>query len=797
MEQAVFNINFNKLVLSSEIKVLKTSFFMKKTEGVLMVDSFLLKLAETIMLNIKEIKPKDGNIYICRLLNLNVEFLYVETLNGENNTAIIFTNLLTIEKKLLTDENYLIQNFKKDSAIDVKISLKQTNEVLNGLKLYNVFDTDYVNFPLLSAKQQEIVVNESDNIIVQGVAGSGKTNVCASKIIYSACKGYLGKVLYSTFSKSLLLDMREKIETFKYNLKTFLSLYKNNSIEFLDSNHKKAVENRLNIEFSFDADEDIIKKIERIITFLDNNVQFLLLEDLYKNITKKEVNLASEKFFTENYVKNIKNYQLLTRLEKIKHLSNEVIYKEIYGVLFGTETNKHKQILSLEEYVSKREESFSKQECESIYAVGKDYLQYLKENNMLDSNLISRELLSLNQKINKYSLVILDEVQDFTQINLVLFKSIARKMFCVGDALQMINPSFFSFAYLKNLMYEKDISSVAKLKSNYRNTKQIQQLIEKLGEINTKLFGKHNFVVSGKSVGQTEKSSCITIKNNNFVNKIKDKNFIGLTIIVANNKEKQELKQKLDKYEILTVAEIKGLERDNVLLYNLLSTSSEKWNYLSRKAVNKKQADENSVFRYYFNLFYVGLSRTRKNIFIIEDEKLELFESFFNNNFESKTEGETIALLENTVSMLKLEDKDIVNKANEFLYLSQLENAKFLINKISNIKQKQQMQQKVLVFENYVLQGKHQEAGLMLWKLGYSEDAKRQFLLSGNDALVDLVNASSGVNNNLSMDIVSYYPMFQDDEMVSSLIQQMVLNDIDEFETRQKGIDKRFGKSNK
>ena len=105
------------------------------------------------------------------------------------------------------------------------------------------------------------------------------------------------------------------------------------------------------------------------------------------------------------------------------------------------------------------------------------------------------------------------------------------------------------------------------------------------------------------------------------------------------------------------------------------------------------------------------------------------------------------------------------------------------------------MQQKVLVFENYVLQGKHQEAGLMLWKLGYSEDAKRQFLLSGNDALVDLVNASSGVNNNLSMDIVSYYPMFQDDEMVSSLIQQMVLNDIDEFETRQKVIDKRFGKS--
>lgn len=37
-------------------------------------------------------------------------------------------------------------------------------------------------------------------------------------------------------------------------------------------------------------------------------------------------------------------------------------------------------------------------------------------------------------------------------------------MFCVGDALQMINPSYFSFAYLKKLMYDEDLTSVAETK---------------------------------------------------------------------------------------------------------------------------------------------------------------------------------------------------------------------------------------------------------------------------------------------------------------------------------------------
>ena len=129
-----------------------------------------------------------------------------------------------------------------------------------------------------------------------------------------------------------------------------------------------------------------------------------------------------------------------------------------------------KETLSLEEYKRLRKDGFSGKECEIIYLIAKDYKNHLLRHKLKDNNLMSRELLQRLDEIEKYSLAIIDEAQDMTEVNLYLMKNIAIKLFCVGDALQMINPSYFSFAYLKRLLYEKDITTVSELKHNYRNS---------------------------------------------------------------------------------------------------------------------------------------------------------------------------------------------------------------------------------------------------------------------------------------------------------------------------------------
>ena len=795
--EVCFKIDMNKIILSSESKCYKTSLFAKETDFILSLDKLILKLWECIIKNVVEIQSLKSQEYQIKCFNANFYFRF-GSVCGKNfqPNDVIFTKLTNQNNEKILNENYFYQKLVGLNQLDVIITSSK-NKSENFEKIYGVYDADFMNFPQLNKIQQDIVTTENRNIIVQGVAGSGKTNICVSKIIYCACKEYSGKVLYTTYSKSLLNETKDKIEIFKYNLNSFLNKLKKNSLIFLDFNHKKAIENRLNIFFSEEDDENILLKIEKIISYLQNKVDFLLIEELYEVATNIKPEIADEKHFVNIYLKNIGNHTLSTKLEKLKNISSEVIYKEIYGLIFGCfNLSNQKQMLTIAEYAEKRKGSFNSIECECIYSVAKDYLFYLQANNLTDNNFLSRQLIE-QKNITPYSLAIIDEVQDFTEVNLCLFKLISRKMFCVGDALQMINPTFFSFAYLKRLMYEEDISKVSKMQNNYRNTKKLQNVIENLNQINTKLFGKHNFVVEGKSVESGINSLCIKVTDKKFINNLKNKAYNGLTIITANIQEKNKLKSFLPKYEILTVAEIKGLERENVILYNLLTGNQSKWNLLINKNLNRKSANENSVFRYYFNLFYVGLSRAKQNVFVVEEQENTLFTMFFNNNFEKLSTERTLETIEQGIPVFEINEKEVKLRINEFLQAGQFENARFLVSKLQDPIDQVGQNEKINIFENYVQHGKNQQAGIMLWKIGFFEDAKKQFMLSNNPELVELVDSCIGNGGKLSMNILPYYVKFKDNPMVTDVIQQVIFEDIEKMEKKQKEIEKFLSEVNK
>ena len=423
---------------------------------------------------------------------------------------------------------------------------------------------------MLNDKQRKLVEIEKENVLVQGVAGSGKTNVCISKLIYTACRNYSGKILYTSFSRGLIIDTKNKIEIFKNTIQNFIDNYKNNRIVFTDKNHKKAIENRLGIYIVADSEANIIKQLSKIVEFLDSHVDYKLFEDLYKDYFDEEINFSDEEIFVNEFLKNLTNHQLKNRLEKIKNVSYSVIYKEIYGMIFGCYSGENGK-LSLEEYKAKRTNSFSKEECEIIYAVATEYKKYQQANKLLDNNEISLRLINIQDKLKKYSLSIVDEVQDYTEVNLNLLKLISIKMFCVGDALQMINPSYFSFSYLKRLMYNEDVTNVAELECNYRNNKRIVELLDGLSAINIKQFGTHSFVLTGESIDQNEISNVVYTTDGSFLGKLKKEKFENFTILVNDKKVKDELRKDFKKQEILTISEIKGLERESVVLYKVLS----------------------------------------------------------------------------------------------------------------------------------------------------------------------------------------------------------------------------------
>ena len=784
------SIDPSSIVLSDASRIFKTEQFIKQTRGLIDVDKYLAVLSDGILLALKDGKIKSTESYIISSIDgINSFFIkFGETV--QNNKLLkydlVFFKFITKDSIKHEDKRFVRASQKQN----VDISIKRVQEVqnLDLQKLYILSNADKVNFPLLNEEQERIVTQENNNIVVQGVAGSGKTNICIDRVVYAASRRYRGKIIYSTYSHALLEDTKNKVALFNSNIKTFIEALRQGKVTFIGKNKKSAIENRLGIWLDVDAEENIIKALEGISHYLENNVDYMLIEDLYNKTLNKDIEFTSEQYFVNTYLKNIKNYNLKSNIEKIKYIAQEVIYKEIYGLIFGyVKEDDAKAIISQEEYIELRKESFTRQEATIIYMIAMDYYKFQKEHNLVDNNIASRYLIENKNKIEKYSLCILDEVQDFTQINLYMFKELSYKMFCVGDALQMINPAYFSFAYLKRLMFEDKYLKVSELRNNYRNSKKIEKIIDNLSELNIEQFGTHSFVLRGKSIDDDMLAKTIYLNDGNFTNLIANKAYSDVTIVVNSIEKKNELRKVLPKQEILTISEIKGLERSFVILMDVLSDNSQKWDVLNRTIISKKKAEENSVYRYYFNLFYVGLTRAKQNLFVVERKKIDLFKNFFEENFEELNQKATYELLDSIASKVDLDREEILQRIEEFIKHEQYDNARFLLEKL-DAEDARLQEGKINIYEKFVRRNQNRQAGVELWKIGLLEDAKSQFRISNDDRLIDLIDACENNGSTLEYDIVEFYPQVKDNDIARQLILDTLSDDLKTIKDNQQNI---------
>lgn len=797
-------VNTSKIVLSSESCLYKTESFLKKTKYLSNIDFFLSKIAEGLIKNISSFALKQDfktpDLMNCfQVETEDKAFVFLIKMGGQltnlNQNDLVFFDYLPTGQQLRQNDQRLNDYLKLHSTFNICVkSVKNLVKKEEFEKLYLLSNSSGINLPKLTTEQLDIVRTMDQNVVVQGVAGSGKTNVCIDKIIFSSCQNYGGRLLYSTYSRGLLMDTELKIDAFKRELIDFEKAVKENNVEFLDANHKRALENKFGIFFFSDDDEKIFEKINKIIDFLENKIDYFLIEDIYRKNFNNKKTFADEKFFMKNFVKENKNHQLSKAFKKVEKYSFEVLYKEIFGMIFGNYADESSgELLSEEEYISKRTGSFSKEECIAIFQLAKEYANFLKLRNLTNLNFASKELIKKVEQ--EYSLTILDEVQDFSQANLFLFKKLSLKLFCVGDALQMINPSFFNFAHLKNMLFLPGEMSVKHLRANFRNTKKLEEVINSLGEINKSLFGTHNFVVKGVSVDSTLKTTAVSVFENDFASKIAAGNFDNFTFVTADDEKKNKLKTILKNQEVLTVSEIKGLERSTVVAYNLLSDNFLKWSTLQQGNIDRKQADENSVYRYYFNLFYVGITRAKQNLFVVENKKLPLFESFFKENFDKKTTSEAITLLSEIVSHVEFTENEMLERIGEFLRLEQFENATWTANKILDDVSRLQQLTIIDIHEKFIKDGRHREAGIQFWEKNLIERARDQFRLSGDDSLLELLDACSGnTSGGLDIDIVNYFPDVAQNETAKNLILRTITSDRENLKEQLREIKENFKK---
>ena len=758
-----------KIILSSRLRAYKTEGFVTQTRRIASIDAFVSRVAEGIFRSdalaadgCKEVKTADNEytLYLRRKGDELIFYGFACARRAEGGTDRRLKEYLSSRPKI-----ELILSDVADVAAEEDFN-----------KLYLISSADGgVNFPYLNEIQRKIVETEDANMLVQGVAGSGKTNVCVEKIVRCACRNYRGAVLYTTFSRGLMSETRARVELFTRSIDDLISAYNAGDVVFYDGDKKRAVENKLGISFPVDGEGEIISALGRVSAFLKEKVEYRLIEDIYAEYAERKP-VADEGVFLREYLGAGKSYRLSGAVEKIKNIAPEIIYKEIYGMIFGKyELDAPQPMMGREEYIKARGESFTARESDVIYAVACDYAEWLKKRGYTDNNAMSRELLERGASV-KYSVGIADEVQDFTQVNLCLFKKLCRKLFCVGDALQMINPSYFNFGYLKRLMYG-DITGVSELKHNFRSTRTIEKIAEKLGEMNVNRFGTHSFALKGESVPSSLPSAAIVVKDGSFAYSLGEKRFENVTVIVATQSKKEKLKKALGKTEILTVAEAKGLERNTVILVDVISDNADKWRYLNGMSLNRKTADENSVYRYYFNLFYVGISRARQYLFVAERDCPEFFDPLFNECFEKRNKSDALALLKEIAGRIEIDDDEFEERAYKFCGAEQYDNARNAADRLASEKRREKLVAYIDVHEKYLRYGKHRDAGVEYWRRGMDAEAREEFTRSGDTRLFPLMDACLKGGGALDPDIVRFYPLVEDNELAKSIILETLERD--------------------
>lgn len=317
-------------------------------------------------------------------------------------------------------------------------------------------------------------------------------------------------------------------------------------------------------------------------------------------------------------------------------------FEEFRGVITGYDITK--EYLSREDYLALgvKQSIFLANERETVYNLFEKYLNYLKENGHYDINILTHQWLPYCSPV--YDFIVVDEVQDFTNIQLhIILKSLknpANFILC-GDSNQVVHPNFFSWSHLKSMFYQSDLKGdeIKILRANYRNSQTVSNLANRLLKIKHARFGsidkESNYLVSTVA-GTTGEVVFVGNKGNAIADLgRKTRLSVNYAVLVLRNEDKAKARTLFQSPLLFSVQESKGLEYENIILYNFISDNTAEYNAVCEGvtpddllvdelayARGKDKTDKSlDIYKFYINSLYVAVTRAVKNVYIVEQTR--------------------------------------------------------------------------------------------------------------------------------------------------------------------------------
>lgn len=277
------------------------------------------------------------------------------------------------------------------------------------------------------------------------------------------------------------------------------------------------------------------------------------------------------------------------------------------------------------------------------------YQEYLNQNGCVryDENDLILEMFQkfggdlsgkYNSKaIDKFDLVVVDEVQDYTELQIYFLYKLCKQGIIVflGDTNQTVNPTLFSESRIKVLFHDRGNRLLSEnLKGNYRCATEIIGYANRLAALRRECIG------SGKV--EREEGECSLLGDFGLpsgrlryskdalrclIEAVKEKP--DSAILVPEESVKREvLAYGVDENQLYTLSEIKGMEYKFVICYGVVEKYLSAWDQILNDGAYARHSTQ---CRYYFNMLYVAITRAKERFCLIDkqvsaelDEKLEI-----------------------------------------------------------------------------------------------------------------------------------------------------------------------------
>ena len=518
-----------------------------------------------------------------------------------------------IKGNIIKKRQYIIEDAELKHIFDNDLNISDIllQEVLaeeSSDKMKNIVNT-------IQEEQNKVIRNTEDkNLIVEGIAGSGKTSVALHRIAFllyripnltsSNVVVFTPNKVFSEYISNVLPELGEDNTydmTFYDLLCQNINEYKDieNFTDFISRYYKGNVDNYDMVKYK--QSDEIIKDIDSYINNLLSTIKFnnKLEYDNFIEIDTEELNNMlnykynrfplferikeiSKRIASNNYEGSTKNASSIEK--KLKELLNiKLDLKDIFNNFYQSEYSKYKD---------KVNDKYLYYEDACIFLYIKSLLVGFNSNHVIKE-------------------IVIDEAQDYNKLQYLIIKKTFKtsNYTILGDTNQTINP-YYKYDSLEELTSIFESSKYITLTKTYRST-------GKIIDYTNKILGLNHVTAI-----RNDKASDIIFRNNitknDFLTDINNLKTISksIAIITKNDKEAEKVYNMLkDDLDIMLIDGFGHIKRDLVVVPSYVAKGLEFDSVIIYTDEDNKYQEKDKY------LFYVACTRAQHNLIIYNNSK--------------------------------------------------------------------------------------------------------------------------------------------------------------------------------